>query len=195
EIHSFKMELKGDVSWIAGEDIRIEFSMVAPEEVDASLVDEAIDPRERAAWNSFAIATDEGQPVEPERVGVYMALDNVVTLEKKGEDGELLEGALFNLEDEAGHVIEEGLATNEEGLLVIENIMPGAYQLVETEAPEGYVLDETPIPFTVTSAQEIIELDFENPLQTGDVELIKVNEDGDVLEGAVFQLEDEEGNV
>lgn len=73
-IHSFKIELQDSAIWITGEDITIEFSMQAPSEteVDREVIDETIDPTSRAAWNSFAIATDHGQPVEPLRVGVYM---------------------------------------------------------------------------------------------------------------------------
>lgn len=73
-IHSFKIELVESGMWIAGEDMTIEFAMQAPSEseVDRSVLDTSIDPTLRAAWNSFAIATDHGQPVEPSRVGVYM---------------------------------------------------------------------------------------------------------------------------
>lgn len=73
-IHSFKIELQDSATWITGEDITIEFSMLAPSETDVArdVLDESIDPTSRAAWNSFALATDHGQPVEPLRVGVYM---------------------------------------------------------------------------------------------------------------------------
>lgn len=73
-IHSFKIELQKSETWIAGENMTIEFAMQAPSEseVDRSVLDASIEPKSRAAWNSFAIATDHGQPVEPLRVGVYM---------------------------------------------------------------------------------------------------------------------------
>src|SRR5690625_2144809 len=76
-IHSFKLQLKDGIEWIKGQDILIEFSMVAPEanEVNRDIIDRTIEPTERAAWNSFAVATDHGQPVEPFRVGVYMDYD------------------------------------------------------------------------------------------------------------------------
>lgn len=73
-IHSFKIELKDGVDWVKGQDMMIQFSMQAPSEleVDREVLDAAVEPAERAAWNSFAVATDHGQPVEPLRVGVYM---------------------------------------------------------------------------------------------------------------------------
>ncbi len=76
-IHSFKIELKDGVEWIKGDDMIIQFSMQAPSEfeVDRDVLNTEIEPTERAAWNSFAVATDHGQPVEPLRVGVYMDYD------------------------------------------------------------------------------------------------------------------------
>src|SRR5690625_3285318 len=196
-IHSFKMELKDGVSWINGEDITIQFAMKAPEfnEVEPPLVNKKTNPEDRAAWNSFAIATDHGQPVEPLRVGVYMEIDTTVTLLKKGEDGETLEGAVFELQDEDGNTLQKDLTTDSDGIIVVEDLFYGSYQFVETAAPEGYDLDQTPLKFEITGAQEKVEITFENPLSTGSVELLKVNENGDTLEGAVFELQDEDGNT
>ncbi|MDO7270250.1 SpaA isopeptide-forming pilin-related protein, partial [Shouchella clausii] len=196
-IHSFKIELKEGVEWIEGEDIRIVFSMKAPEaaDVDRRVLDKTVNPTERAAWNSFAIATDQGQPVEPARVGVYMDLNNSVQLTKLSDDGELLEGAVFTLLNEAGEEVATGLTTDEKGMLFIEDLLPGNYELIETQAPTGYLLDETPIPFAIDLAvQEQIELIKENSPIPGSVELLKVGENGETLEGAVFSLFDAEGN-
>ncbi|WP_055736601.1 MULTISPECIES: SpaA isopeptide-forming pilin-related protein [Bacillaceae] len=196
-IHSFKIELSEGVEWIDGEDIAIAFSMMAPEaaDVDSSVLDKTVNPTQRAAWNSFAIATDQGQPVEPARVGVYMDLDNSVQLTKQSEDGELLEGAVFTLFNEAGEEVATGLTTDENGILFIEDLLPGNYELVETQAPVGYVLDATPIPFTIDLAvQELIELTKENRPVPGSVELSKVGEDGETLEGAVFSLFNSDDN-
>lgn len=76
-IHSFKIELKDGVEWLNGQNIEIQFKMQAPSElkVNRDVLDKTINPTERAAWNSFAVATDHGQPVEPMRVGVYMDYD------------------------------------------------------------------------------------------------------------------------
>src|SRR5690625_1760973 len=196
-IHSFKMELKDGVSWINGEDITIQFAMKAPEfnEVEPPLVNKKTNPEDRAAWNSFAIATDHGQPVEPLRVGVYMEIDTTVTLLKKGEDGETLEGAVFELQDEDGNTLQKDLTTDSDGKIVVEDLFYGSYQFVETAAPEGYDLDQTPLEIEITRAQEKVEVTFENPLSTGGVELLKVNDNGETLEGAVFELQDEDGNT
>ncbi|KFL85801.1 LPXTG cell wall anchor domain protein [Bacillus cereus] len=64
-----------------------------------------------------------------------------------------LEGAIFNILDQDGKVVREGLKTDGHGKLIINDLKPGNYQLVETKAPEGYQLDASPISFTIEKAQ------------------------------------------
>ncbi len=198
EIHSFKIELKDDTEWIAGQDMVIEYTMQAPlwSEVSEDILDPTVDPATRAAWNSFAIATDNGQPVEPLRVGIYMEYDNSVLLSKVDEEGETLEGVVFDLVNEQEEVVLSGLTTNEEGVISVENLQPGRYAFIETDTLPGYQLDPTPIPFTIEfSQQEQIEVVKVNEYATGSVELTKLGEDNDGLQGAVFTLVNEDGDV
>ncbi|MBP3040219.1 LPXTG cell wall anchor domain-containing protein, partial [Bacillaceae bacterium Marseille-Q3522] len=109
-----------------------------------------------------------------------------------------LEGAVFALQDSEGNTLQEGLVTNAEGKLVINDLKPGNYQLVETAAPEYYELDSTPIEFTIVKGQEVIaKVTAENELTPGSVELTKVDKDNPeiTLAGAVFELQDSEGNT
>ncbi|SFM46563.1 anchor [Gracilibacillus orientalis] len=195
-IHSFKIQSKNDNDWLDGESISISFSMEAPpaQEVSEDVLDRNIEPTSRAAWNSFAIATDNGQPVEPLRVGVYMNYTNSVSLLKVAEDGTALEGAEFKLLDEAGNELETGLVTDENGEIVVEDLFLGNYEFVETQAPTGYRLDSTPISFSIdVTQQDQLEIVAENTPVPGLVELSKVGEEGEALEGAAFTLLNEEG--
>src|SRR5690625_7002559 len=164
--------------------------MKAPEfnEVEPPLVNKKTNPEDREAWNSFAIATDHGQPVEPLRVGVYMEIDTTVTLLKKGEDGERVEGAVFELQDEDGNTLQENLTTDGDGKSVVENLFYGSYQFVEKSAPVGYDLDQTPIEFEITGAQERVDITFENPLSTGSDELLQVKENKDTIKGTNIEI-------
>ncbi|MRA92909.1 LPXTG cell wall anchor domain-containing protein, partial [Bacillus thuringiensis] len=64
-----------------------------------------------------------------------------------------LEGAIFNILDQDGKVVREGLKTDGHGKLIVNDLKPGNYQLVETKAPEGYQLDASSISFTIEKAQ------------------------------------------
>jgi LPXTG-motif cell wall-anchored protein len=71
------------------------------------------------------------------------------------------------------------------------------YVLVETKAPEGYVLDTKPHPFEIheqTGKPEPIDLgDFIN--YQGSIEWLKKDEAGKALQGAEFEIRDEDGKV
>ncbi|WP_242257417.1 SpaA isopeptide-forming pilin-related protein, partial [Bacillus cereus group sp. BfR-BA-01379] len=95
--------------------------------------------------------------------------------------------AVFNLLDADGEVVKEGLKTNDEGKIVVENLRPGTYKFIETAAPEHYDLNKTTIEFTIKKSQtEILHVTAKNALTKGAVELSKVDDiDGTKLEGAV----------
>ncbi|MFE7914694.1 SpaA isopeptide-forming pilin-related protein, partial [Bacillus mobilis] len=105
--------------------------------------------------------------------------------------------AVFNLLDADGEIVEEGLKTNAEGKIVVENLRPGTYKFIETAAPEHYNLNKTPIEFTIKKSQtETLHVTAKNALTKGAVELSKVDDiDGTKLEGAVFNIVDMKGTV
>lgn len=91
EIRSFKVALNKDVTLNPGENITLSFRMKAPEAKEITnpkLLNTAINENERAAWNSFALALNDLQVVEPLRVGVVMEPKDKPVLSKKvnGQD-------------------------------------------------------------------------------------------------------------
>ncbi|MCC2378732.1 Ig-like domain-containing protein [Bacillus wiedmannii] len=113
-------------------------------------------------------------------------------------DDTTLEGAVFNIVDMNGTVIHKDLVTNGKGKIEINDLRPGDYQFIETEAPKHYVLDETPINFTIEKGQKkTISLTAKNSLKQGSIELIKVDDlnDQTKLADAVFNLLDQNGKV
>ena len=71
------------------------------------------------------------------------------------------EGAGFQIYDARGNLVNMGVDTfytNSEGYLITPGTLGyGDYTLVEVQAPVGYVLDDTPVPFSVTVANSTIE--------------------------------------
>lgn len=89
--------------------------------------------------------------------------DHEVRLAKKDrQTGQLLAGAVFELQDEKGHVLKEQLITDQSGILLIKGLKIGDYQLVETKAPAGYQLDQTPVKFTIDHSHSSLSLVKEN---------------------------------
>ena len=65
--------------------------------------------------------------------------------------GRTLAEAEFKVVDEKGQPVagQEKIVTGEDGSIFIKGLTDGNYQLIETKAPKGYQIDETPIEFSV----------------------------------------------
>ncbi|WP_183108558.1 MSCRAMM family protein, partial [Brochothrix thermosphacta] len=111
--------------------------------------------------------------------------------------GEALQGAVFELQDTDGKVLQSGLTTDASGKIAVSDLTPGNYQLVETKAPTGYELDATPIKFEVEKGQtEAVQVSMTNTLTKGGFVLTKTDDKtGEALQGAVFELQDTDGKV
>lgn len=126
-----------------------------------------------------------------------------VILKKLDPDSKAtIAGATFNLLDSAGNVIQEGLVTDGNGEIAIDNLPAGDYSFVETQPAAGYELNETPINFTVVAGQTTpVELEKFNVAttvtpNTGNILLTKVDsKTGNFLPGTVYNLLDSEGNI
>lgn len=114
------------------------------------------------------------------------------------DTAETLAGAEFTLLDGEGNVLEEGLTTDEEGKLRVEQLAPGTYQFIETKAPQGFELSSEPLPFVIErSQQETLKVTAFNKLVRGEIELSKIDSDNDAiaLKGAEFELRTKTGEV
>ncbi|EAH4444122.1 SpaA isopeptide-forming pilin-related protein [Listeria innocua] len=107
-----------------------------------------------------------------------------------------LAGAEFKLVNSAGTVMQENLATGTDGKLAITSLKYDTYQLIETKAPTGYVLDASPVEFTIDATHQAIFVSKENKAIKGSVSLVKEDsETKATLAGAEFELQDKAGNT
>lgn len=125
-----------------------------------------------------------------------------VYLTKSDSDGTLLAGAEFKLEQNFNGIWQPASAnssfkTNDQGILEIDELLPGEYRLIETKAPAGYLLDATPITFNVEQNEEnqIPEVDLAMTNYQGSAKLLKESAEGQPLAGAQFNVVDSEGKV
>lgn len=110
-------------------------------------------------------------------------------------NGEELEGAHLVVKDSNGKIVDEWTSTKEAH--VIENLVPGKYTLTETIAPEGYILSEETITFTVKNDGSVTKVKMENTPKDKPIVVISKQDSttGEELEGAHLELRDEEGNL
>ncbi|KPN12685.1 adhesin [Bacillus australimaris] len=119
-----------------------------------------------------------------------------VQLTKLGEKDDVLEGAEFKLVDANGKEMKTGLVTDQNGKIIVNDLKPGTYQFVETKAPFGHELDETPVTFAIPfNPEKLVSVTKENSRKTGGVLLHKKGEDGNSLEGVVFDLSNDKGKI
>lgn len=119
----------------------------------------------------------------------------VVKLDKETGKQIAYEGAAFEIYDSDNHRISMQFTypqvttihtfyTNSEGYLITPEKLPyGGYTLVEVQAPYGYVLDSTPVPFTITQENSstdtgvtVVKVKARDMAQKGVIEINKTGE-------------------
>ncbi|MDR1060322.1 MAG: hypothetical protein LBL83_03715, partial [Clostridiales bacterium] len=102
-----------------------------------------------------------------------------------------LKGARFTVYKKSGEFA-GSFATNGDGIAIIDRLPPGWYKAVESEAPDGYLIDDTPQDFEAT-ANQFIKLVFENR-RLSSLQIRKTSAlDGSPLAGAVFEVRRQSG--
>jgi uncharacterized repeat protein (TIGR01451 family) len=123
-----------------------------------------------------------------------------VIIVKKDDAGAALEGATFGLyTDDAGirgsAVLGKSCTTNATGLCSITGILPpGTYWVHETVVPTGY--DRAADKKVDLDLDETVTLNFVDPRQPAQVNIVKTDDDGAALAGATFSLfTDDDGSI
>ncbi len=141
--------------------------------------------------------TAEGKP-NPSDAGTAVNYKGSVRLTKEDTDGRNLEGAVFKIVDSDGNTVQEDLVSDKDGKVETSGLAPGHYAFIETKAPDGYVLNTEKKEFTISETAEGKPKPsdagtFVN--YQGSVQLIKKDQDGNVLDGAVFKIIDSDGKT
>ena len=120
-----------------------------------------------------------------------------VTLTKTDSDtGKVLSDAIFSIYKANGDLVKSGLISDDSGKITIDDLKPGGYYFQETQAPAGYVLDDSMLPFTIDlqTVAKVATVSAENEQRPGSVVLTKI--DGDTkapLAGAEFSIFSKDG--
>ncbi|HHT7225406.1 TPA: SpaA isopeptide-forming pilin-related protein [Bacillus cereus] len=122
---------------------------------------------------------------------------NVEVTKVDKDSQKLLEGVVFEVQDDKGKVVTE-VTTDKEGKANVSELSVGKYKLVETKSLPGYKKLTEPVPFEIKKGMtKVLSLKVENEqLDKGSVEITKMAaESKEVLSGAVFEVHDEKGKV
>ena len=117
-------------------------------------------------WQNFAVTAGFFEPTDVKLNQSYSQnYTKIEIIKKDGKDENLLKGGIFNLYDEENNLIYTDLTTDENGKIVIENLIPGKYYLEEIVAPEGYskLEDRVEIDLKLNQTYKVTVNNFEEP--------------------------------
>lgn len=141
-----------------------------------------------------SLASYTGTGLDPVRAYIKIkatVADEVgrLTINKVDADiGKALAGVAYRLFDSAGNKIAD-VTTGADGKAVFSDLPLGSYTYQEISAPEGYVVDDTKYPITITTGTLNITETRTNIMAKGCLTVRKVDVTGSPLVGAELLLE------
>ncbi|WP_283685213.1 SpaA isopeptide-forming pilin-related protein [Clostridium perfringens] len=154
---------------------------------------------ETEAPTGYLITNPVNVTVKPNKVSTVEMVDTQIKgkiqiLKIDGETQKPLKGAEFEVKNANGERVEtiisgdDGIA--ETGVLPFAN-----YVIKEIKAPDKYTLNGKEYPVSINKHMETVKLTVANTKKNGSIEIVKKGDDGKLLEGAEFNLEDTNGKV
>ena len=154
---------------------------------------------ETEAPTGYLITNPVNATVKPNKVSTVEMVDTQIKgkiqiLKIDGETQKPLKGAEFEVKNANGERVatiisgDDGIA--ETGVLPFAN-----YAIKEIKAPDKYTLNGKEYPVSITKHMETVKLTVANTKKNGSIEIVKKGDDGKLLEGAEFNLEDTNGKV
>lgn len=131
-------------------------------------------------------------------VKIPITVDNKgdAKITKISESGKPIRGAEFEI-TAVDDMFKKTYITDEHGIFLAEDLTEGAYTVKEISVPRPYILDKEEKNITVI-AGETAEVEFTNDMPRGEFTLKKIDEYGEKLQDAEFEIysegSDAEGN-
>lgn len=119
---------------------------------------------------------------------------NVIVTKTDGQTKKGVEGAVYELRDGKGRVVDIEKTTST-GQATFEKVPYGSYSVRESEAAKGYIKNEEVKKFVVESSDPLY-IDFSGKMITSDITIIKKDVlTAQPLKGATFELRSKDGKV
>ena len=119
---------------------------------------------------------------------------NLVIIKSAQGTGERLEGAVFGVYRKSNNEKVAELTTSENGVASM-TLEKGNFYLRELRAPRDFVAEPGQIPFSISSADTVVTINVTNTRGMGTVKLIKTDDEGSAVAGAVFAVYEWDGKT
>ena len=105
-----------------------------------------------------------------------------------------IEGVKFNILDSKGKVVTT-VTTDKDGKAEVKDLLKGTYYYQEIEAPAFYEFSNKKVKFEINTNNEVIKQTVTNKKITGTIQITKVDDAKQPVEGVVFEIKDEQGKL
>ena len=137
---------------------------------------------------NFTVTNNQSEPLT---VTFYNSKNQISIVKVDSETGDKISGATLQVTNSLGGVVETFTTSDTPHML--SKLSPGTYYVKETKTPDGYVLDNEPVSFTVDDNTTNLQVEFKN--KKNEVRLGKVDEDTkEYVAGAKLRLSTSDGD-
>ena len=101
-----------------------------------------------------------------------------------------IEGVKFNILANDKKTVIETLTTDKSGYATTKKLDKGTYYYQEIEVPDGYVKDDEIFEFQINKQNEVVKREVINKRITGNLNVIKVDDNNTPIKGVKFEIYD-----
>ena len=105
-----------------------------------------------------------------------------------------IEGVKFNILASDKKTVIETLTTDKSGYATTKKLDKGTYYYQELEVPDGYVKDDEIFEFQINKQNEVVKREVINKRITGNLNVIKVDDNNTPIKGVKFEIYDANKN-
>ena len=105
-----------------------------------------------------------------------------------------IEGVKFNILASDKKSVIETLTTDKSGYATTKKLDKGTYYYQEIEVPDGYVKDDEIFEFQINKQNEVVKREVINKRTTGNLNIIKVDDNNTPIKGVKFEIYDANKN-
>ena len=105
-----------------------------------------------------------------------------------------IEGVKFNILASDKKTVIETLTTDKSGYATTKKLDKGTYYYQEIEVPDGYVQDDEIFEFQINKQNEVVKREVINKRITGNLNVIKVDDNNTPIKGVKFEIYDANKN-